>query len=89
VNVYESERLRSFTYDEIVARDKANLDITWLTCRPTSAGVPEHGLLEPIDPGSQVVVTRTTLLDPLADQRRRLHAPLGGLISHPVEQGLW
>ncbi len=26
----ESERFRSFTYDEIVARDKANLDITWL-----------------------------------------------------------
>ena len=26
----ESERWTSFTYDEIVARDKANLDITWL-----------------------------------------------------------
>lgn len=26
----EGERFRSFTYDEIVARDKANLDITWL-----------------------------------------------------------
>ncbi|MBD1540348.1 SAM-dependent DNA methyltransferase [Arthrobacter sp. S13_S34] len=26
----ESERWRSFTYDEIVARDKASLDITWL-----------------------------------------------------------
>ncbi len=26
----ESERFRSFDYDEIVARDKANLDITWL-----------------------------------------------------------
>lgn len=26
----ESERWKSFTYDEIVARDKANLDITWL-----------------------------------------------------------
>lgn len=26
----ESERFRSFTYDELVARDKANLDITWL-----------------------------------------------------------
>ena len=26
----ESERFRSFTYAEIVARDKANLDITWL-----------------------------------------------------------
>ncbi len=25
-----SERFRSFTYDEIMARDKANLDITWL-----------------------------------------------------------
>ncbi|GGB26263.1 DNA methyltransferase [Flexivirga endophytica] len=26
----ESERWKSFTYDEIFARDKANLDITWL-----------------------------------------------------------
>ncbi len=26
----ESERFRSFAYDEIVARDKANLDIAWL-----------------------------------------------------------
>lgn len=26
----EGERWKSFTYDEIVARDKANLDITWL-----------------------------------------------------------
>jgi len=26
----ESERFRSFTYDDLMARDKANLDITWL-----------------------------------------------------------
>ena len=26
----ESERFKSFEYDELVARDKANLDITWL-----------------------------------------------------------
>src|SRR6478752_5678320 len=26
----ESERWKPFTYDEIIARDKANLDITWL-----------------------------------------------------------
>ncbi len=26
----ETERFKSFTYDELVARDKANLDITWL-----------------------------------------------------------
>lgn len=26
----ESQRWKSFTYDELVARDKANLDITWL-----------------------------------------------------------
>ena len=26
----ESERWKAFTYDEIIARDKANLDITWL-----------------------------------------------------------
>lgn len=26
----ESERFRRFTYEELVARDKVNLDITWL-----------------------------------------------------------
>ena len=26
----ESERFRSFGYEELVARDEANLDITWL-----------------------------------------------------------
>ncbi|GAA2064539.1 hypothetical protein GCM10009801_09240 [Streptomyces albiaxialis] len=26
----KSERFKPFTYDELVARDKANLDITWL-----------------------------------------------------------
>ena len=26
----ESERWKSFSYDELVARDKVNLDITWL-----------------------------------------------------------
>lgn len=26
----ESERWKSFSYNDIVARDKANLDITWL-----------------------------------------------------------
>jgi type I restriction enzyme M protein len=26
----ESERFKSFTYDELIARDKTNLDILWL-----------------------------------------------------------
>jgi len=26
----ESERFRRFSYDELIARDKVNLDITWL-----------------------------------------------------------
>ena len=26
----ESERFKAFSYDELMARDKANLDITWL-----------------------------------------------------------
>jgi type I restriction enzyme M protein len=26
----ESERWKSFTYDELIARDKVNLDLTWL-----------------------------------------------------------
>lgn len=29
-NRVESERWRAFTYDELIARDKVNLDITWL-----------------------------------------------------------
>ncbi|WP_281280978.1 N-6 DNA methylase [Actinocorallia herbida] len=29
-NRVETERFKAFTYDELVARDKANLDITWL-----------------------------------------------------------
>ncbi|MFC4911449.1 N-6 DNA methylase [Actinomadura gamaensis] len=29
-NRIESERFKAFTYDELVARDKVNLDITWL-----------------------------------------------------------
>ena len=32
-NREESDRFKSFTYDELVARDKANLDITWLRDR--------------------------------------------------------
>ena len=37
----ETERFRSFTYDELVARDKANLDITWLQGRlPGGPGQP-------------------------------------------------
>ena len=36
----ESERFRRFAYDELVARDKANLDITWL--RDESLDDPEH-----------------------------------------------
>jgi len=26
----ESERFKKFTYDEVITRDKTNLDITWL-----------------------------------------------------------
>ena len=26
----ETERFKSFTYDQLIARDKVNLDITWL-----------------------------------------------------------
>lgn len=27
---YKGERFKAFTYEELIARDKANLDITWL-----------------------------------------------------------
>ncbi len=43
----ESERLRCFTYDEVVTRDKANLDITWLRNESLddAASLPAPGVL--------------------------------------------
>jgi len=40
----ETERFRVFTYEELVARDKANLDITWLKDPSLEGG---GGLLPP------------------------------------------
>ena len=40
----ETERFRVFTYDEVVTRDKANLDITWLKDPSLDGG---GGLLPP------------------------------------------
>jgi type I restriction enzyme M protein len=43
----ESERFHRFTYDELMARDKANLDITWLRDESLedSSNLPAPGLL--------------------------------------------
>ncbi|NOZ94874.1 MAG: SAM-dependent DNA methyltransferase, partial [Acidobacteria bacterium] len=43
----ESERFRSFAYDELAARDKANLDIFWLRDESLedSANLPEPGVI--------------------------------------------
>lgn len=43
----ESERFRAFTYDELMARDKANLDITWLRDESLedSGNLPAPGVL--------------------------------------------
>ena len=43
----ESERFRRFTYDELMARDKANLDITWLRddSLEDSSNLPAPGVL--------------------------------------------
>ena len=43
----ESERFRQFTYDELMARDKANLDITWLRDESLedSSTLPAPGVL--------------------------------------------
>jgi len=43
----ESERFRKFTYDELMARDKANLDITWLRDESLedSSNLPPPGVL--------------------------------------------
>jgi type I restriction enzyme M protein len=45
----ESERFRSYSYDEITARDKTNLDITWLT---EDTGAED---LTGVDPDEQIV----------------------------------
>ena len=43
----ESERFKSFTYEELTKRDKANLDIFWLKddSLEDSANLPEPGVL--------------------------------------------
>jgi type I restriction enzyme M protein len=43
----ESERFRRFSYDEVVARDKANLDLTWLRDESLDddSALPEPGVL--------------------------------------------
>jgi type I restriction enzyme M protein len=43
----ESERLRKFTYEDLMARDKANLDITWLRDESLtdSSNLPSPGVL--------------------------------------------
>ena len=43
----ESERFRRFSYDELMARDKANLDITWLRDESLedSSNLPAPGVL--------------------------------------------
>ena len=43
----ESERFRRFGYDELIARDKANLDITWLRDESLedSTNLPPPGVL--------------------------------------------
>ena len=43
----ESERFRRFTYEEMVARDKANLDISWLRDESLedSSNLPAPGVL--------------------------------------------
>ena len=59
----ETERLKSFTYDELIARDKVNLDITWLrdessrtstTCpRPRSSPARSSRTSPPPSPSSR------------------------------------
>jgi type I restriction enzyme M protein len=43
----ENERFRCFSYDELMARDKANLDITWLRDESLddAASLPSPGVL--------------------------------------------
>ena len=43
----ETERFHSFTYDELMARDKANLDITWLRddSLDDASTLPEPGVI--------------------------------------------
>jgi len=43
----ESERFKSFTYEELAKRDKVNLDIFWLKddALEESANLPEPGII--------------------------------------------
>ncbi|BBG00863.1 MULTISPECIES: class I SAM-dependent DNA methyltransferase [Pseudonocardia] len=53
----ESDRFRRFTYDELVARDKVNLDITWLSDNDTEELPPPDVLAQEIVEDLQVALT--------------------------------
>ncbi|WP_307786932.1 type I restriction-modification system subunit M [Mycolicibacterium mengxianglii] len=72
----ESERFRPFGYDELIARDKANLDITWLK-DPSAAdlndGVPPEIIAQEIvDDLTAALVEFSAVADALAASAARV-----------------
>ena len=71
----ESERFRSFTYEDLVKRDKANLDIFWL--RDDSLG-DSNDLPDPAILATEIVEDLQAALDQFAQIAADLGAPERG-----------
>jgi type I restriction enzyme M protein len=71
----ESERFRRFAYDELVARDKANLDITWLRddSLDDASNLPAPGVL-----AAEIVEELEAALAQFAELAASLPAEEGG-----------
>jgi type I restriction enzyme M protein len=81
-NAVESERFRRFGYDELVGRDKANLDITWLRDESRSTmqapcrapGVLAAEIVEELEAAlaqfSELAASLPVELDQLSEPRR-------------------
>jgi type I restriction enzyme M protein len=75
----ETERFQSFSYEEIIARDKTNLDITWL----------RNDSLDDLDnlPEPAVIIAREIVMDltaALAEFETALEDPADGVGSPGV-----
>lgn len=76
----ETERFKPFAYDELAARDKANLDITWLkdpSLEDADSLLPPEVIAQEIvdDPRSRTQRVRRRRRESLQRQRRPLAPP--------------
>ncbi|MPZ64322.1 MAG: methyltransferase [Pseudonocardiaceae bacterium] len=77
----ESERFKPFRYDEIVARDKANLDITWLRDPALDDG---DDLLPPEVIAQEIVDDLQAALSEFAAVAEALQATRSGEVTDPT-----